>query len=573
MKLELPAADAIHSTRAPAPRPRGRALRRLKTALLFCLAAAAVLTAGIMAAGYLSRPRIDRIEPAIGEPGGIIRIEGRSFGTERGDSSVELDGVSPTSASYLSWNDSSISVRMPASVDSGLVRVVTRSGRSNPKLFMNRARLPVRAEGDRSGRGGPLISSLSTEVGPIGSLLVINGLDFGASRETGSVAFSWSPENGPGPQLDDAGSGAVSLAETDLGYELWSDKQIKVRVPDGAVSGAVSVIAAKGRSNGLFFRVTSPAGAKRFTERRSYSISNTVSITKVKASGGNELYLWVPLPADFSGQRLLRVLAQEPPPFVPSYRGSALYRLKDLQTGTDLSLTQSLLVSVYTVETDVDSERVQAAPEDPPALMAAYTAPDDRIASGAPEIMSLAKRIVGSERNPWKATRLVWDWMLRNIGWKEGSNWPRLQDALAHRSADSYSYALLCCSLLRAAGVPALPVAGYLIDSSRKAVRHYWVEIYLYGLGWVPLDPVLGTGASPGRVAVAWDERSRYLGNLDNRHLAFSRGTVTLAPMASDGRRTVKERSWSLQNFYEEASGGLDAYSSFWGDVEVTGLY
>jgi hypothetical protein len=101
----------------------------------------------------------------------------------------------------------------------------------------------------------------------------------------------------------------------------------------------------------------------------------------------------------------------------------------------------------------------------------------------------------------------------------------------------------------------------------------YWVEFYIYGLGWVPIDPVLGKGASPGGIDAAWEDRSRYFGNLDNRHLAFSRGSSVLAPMAPDGRRAAKERRWSFQSFYEEASGALDAYSSFWGDVEVTGLY
>jgi hypothetical protein len=111
------------------------------------------------------------------------------------------------------------------------------------------------------------------------------------------------------------------------------------------------------------------------------------------------------------------------------------------------------------------------------------------------------------------------------------------------------------------------------VDPSRKTVRHYWVEVYIYGLGWAPLDPVLGSGASPGGMRAPWDDRSRYFGGIDARHIAFSRGFSALAPMSPEGRRASKDRRWSFQSFYEEASGALDAYSSYWGDIEVTGMY
>jgi transglutaminase-like putative cysteine protease len=438
---------------------------------------------------------------------------------------------------------------------------------------MNRARLPVRAQGERAGRSGPFIASIAPETGPVGSLVVIAGLDFGANREDGSVRFAWSPEGGTGPRDDQSDPANVSPAEPELGYELWSDKEIRVRVPDGASSGALSVSGPAGSSNGVFFRVAAAPGIKRFKDRRSYSLSQGVSITKVKASGPNELYLWAPRPAESASQRVSKVLGQEPPPLVPDYRGTALFRFKDLASSRDLAMTQSYLVQVWAVETQVEADRVQARPEGAPPAMGAWLAADERVPASAPEVVAAAKRAAGGERNPWRATRQVWDWMTRNIAWTSSHEHARPQDALADKSADSWSYALLSCAILRAAGVPALPVAGYLVDPSRKAVRHYWVEVYLYGLGWVPLDPILGTGASPGGVQVAWEDRSRYLGSMDNRHLAFSRGTSLLAPMAPGGRRAAKDRRWSFQSFYEEASGGLEAYSSFWGDVEVTGMY
>lgn len=571
MSLELPPSSSLYQGRVPPP-PRRRKIRRtLRRSLAAVCALAALAFGASLAYERLSSPRIARLDPAVGEPGQVIRIAGRNFGAQRRDSRVEVDGVSPTASSYVSWADGEVAVRLPAAVDSGLVYLVTRHGKSNPKLFMNRARLPVRASGARAGRSGPFIASTSTDSGPIGSLLVLNGLDFGANRENAIVTFSWSADPSSVSQGSQAVPTTVANTDADFGYELWSDKEIRVRVPDGASTGVVSVSRDKGKGNNAFFRIIDAPGVKRYTDRRTYAVSQSVSIKKIKVSGANELYLWTPRPAETAYQRAV-VLSQEPSPLIPDYRGTAIFRYKDLTTGTDLSLSQSYLVQVYAVESDVKADKILVKPKDPPSLMAHYLAADERVPAGAPEIQALAKKITGGERNPWRAARLVWDWLGKNIAWAKNREHGRVLDVLSDKTADSYSYALLACALLRAAGVPSLPVAGYLVDTNRTALRHYWIEVYLYGLGWLPLDPVLGSGASPG-VDVAWEDRQRYFGSMDNRHIVFSRGFNALVPMAQNGRRVSKDRRWSLQSFYEEAAGGLESYSSFWGDVEVTGMY
>ncbi|MDP3178453.1 MAG: transglutaminase-like domain-containing protein, partial [Spirochaetaceae bacterium] len=266
-------------------------------------------------------------------------------------------------------------------------------------------------------------------------------------------------------------------------------------------------------------------------------------------------------------------LSQDPPPFLPEYRGTSLFRFKDLEAAKDRNVTQSFLVQVYSVEAQVEASRVVAKPAAGGEVMKAYLGPDQWVPVDAPEIKELARKVGGSERNPWRYSRLVWDWLVKNVAWNPATELARPQEAIAKKSADSYSYALLTCALLRAGGVPSVPVAGYIVDARRNAARHYWVEIYLYGLGWVPLDPVLGTGALPGEIEPAWEDRSRYFGGLDNRHIAFGRGVKILAPMTPAGRRAAKERRWSFQSFFEEASGGLEGYTSYWGDIEVTGMY
>jgi transglutaminase-like putative cysteine protease len=581
VSLELPPASSIRAARpgsGAAPRkgrgPRGRRLRIGLLSLLAVSCAAALAASIGVAAGTLSRPRIESLEPSLGEPGGEVALRGRNFGAVRGEGRVDVDGMVPTAGSYVSWADSEIRLRLPASFDSGLLRVVTRSGRSNPKLFMNRARLPVLVSGERDGGGGPRIASISPEEGTIGSLLVVSGSGFGDGRGDSELRFARAGDaEGSTLQADGSPPLSIAPAAVDLGYELWSDKEIRLRVPDGAVSGPVYVVGGKSRSNAAFFRVFSASGAKRYSSRARYSLAQGVSVKKIKVSGPAELYLWAPLPAESASQLLVGILGQEPPPMVGDYRGTALYRLSGLQSGKDREMSQSFLVEVYAVEAAINPDLGPIRPQDPPALMAAYAAPDALVPSSSPVVQDLAKRILRGERGSWRAARLVWDWLGQNLRWTDRHEHEKILDALKDKSADSYSYAVISAALLRAAGLPTLPVAGYLVDPSRRAVRHYWNEVFVYGLGWVPLDPVLGSGASPGGIRPAWEDRARYFGGLDNRHIAFSRGLSVLAPLSPSGKRASKERRWSFQSFYEEASGALDAYSSFWGDVEVTGAY
>ena len=539
---------------------------------IFILVLAALATGFGVGYSALNRPTISALTPLVVDPGGTVVIAGRHFGPSRGESRVEVDGVAPTSSSYLSWSDSSIRLRLPPTSESGLVYVITRHGRSNAKLFLNRARLPVAALGEGQPRNGPFISSLSAEKGPIGSLLVVSGLNFGANRGGGAVYFGWNPE-GSGTSPDDrADSLTVAAPDVDLGYELWSDKEIRVRVPDGASSGSLVVATDSGRSNPVFYAVTDMPGQKHYKDRRSYTIDYSVSITKVKAGSSNELYLWVPRPIEAAYQRIARVLNQEPAPFVPEYHGCTLYQFKDLSAGQDLLVDQSFLVQTWAVETSVDPDSI-AKPDNPPALIAAYTAADDLVPSQAPEVQAIEKNIVGGERNPWRAARMIYTWLAGNLSWNPQAQGAKAIAALQSKNADSGTYALAACALLRAAGVPSLPVEGYLVDPSRKAVRHAWVEFYIYGLGWVPMDPILGSGANPGGFPASFDDRTHYFGNLDNRRIAFSRGYTVFSPMSPAGRRASPQRPLALQNFYEESTGDLEAYSSFWSEVEISGLY
>jgi hypothetical protein len=128
---------------------------------------------------------------------------------------------------------------------------------------------------------------------------------------------------------------------------------------------------------------------------------------------------------------------------------------------------------------------------------------------------------------------------------------------------------MVFCALLRNAGVPARPVAGYLVYGNKRSVRHYWAEFYLENFGWVPVDPALADGAVFGGFPDIEEPETYYFGNIDNQHIIFSRGILETTQITPAGRTIGKKRMFSLQEIHEEASGKLSTYNSVWQDISI----
>jgi len=558
---------------SPARRGGGKS----RGARVFAVFAALLLLSSVLIvslwARSAARPVVVAIDPPIGDPGEVLRIQGRNFGRERSDGRVEFDRRVPTVSSYISWSDALIEVRVPMYADSSLVRVVTEKGASNSRLFMSRALLPVRPETGSSTAIAPLVNALSVESGTIGSLLSIRGLNFGANRDSSEVLFSWAGTAAFITPDDAAGRGHVTPSDAAGEYVQWSDKEIRVRIPDGAVTGGVAVRTQRGQSEMRYFQVGGSPGTKSHIGRRTYALSTFVTISRIQSEGPNSLYLWLSFPADSASQRGIKALARSMDALFPNHRGLSAYYLSNLQRDRLVTVGHDYLVQVYGVETEIIADRVQQPPTPLPSLYSLYTAPDSLVPAGHPEVQRFVRDVIGRERNPYRIARLLFDALKSRVIVDTSIKHAQAVEALAAGQGDAWSISILYSAMLRAAGVPSVPVAGVVVDDAKRALNHVWVEFYLYGLGWVPVDPVLAMGADLGQFRPPFEDRSRYFGNMDDRHIAFSRGLSRVDPMSPEGRTVSADRRYSFQTIFEEAVGAIAGYTSFWSDVEVTGIY
>jgi transglutaminase-like putative cysteine protease len=399
----------------------------------------------------------------------------------------------------------------------------------------------------------------------------IHGTGFGSSRSDGGVFFAWKALASASAPIEARVQEFTEVSETEFGYELWTDREIRVRIPDGASGGNIEVRTARGNSPPMAFNLAGRSGTKTFRDKRSYTLDYSVNVKIGEAQTPNTMYLWIPRPASSAAQRNIELLTGSMEPFVDNYRGISLYKLDDLAANSDEQISLSWKIDVYRVETNVWSQSIR--PEANSPINTAYIQSSSQLPADDSRIVNQVAAIVGKERNSYLKAQRIYEWMTGgNFTWENQSGGDVLS-ALAVKRVDSCLAALLYCTLLRSAGIPCQPVAGVLVNRNRQTMNHYWAEFWVDGFGWVPVDPAMGAGAIPAPFNVYADQPNFYFGNIDSQRIAFSRGFSNLSPMDPRGRTAAHGRFYSLQNIREEAIGGIDSYSSLWGDITITGIY
>jgi hypothetical protein len=168
----------------------------------------------------LPTPSISSLNPASGPIATPVTIAGTNFGASQGTSTVTFNGIVATPTS---WGATSISVPVPNGATTGNVVVTVNSVSSNGSPFTVTSTAPS-------------ITSLNPGSGPVGTSVIIAGVNFGATQGTSTVSFN--------------GTAATPTA--------WGATSITAPVPSGAATGNVTVTVGGQVSNGISFSVTPP---------------------------------------------------------------------------------------------------------------------------------------------------------------------------------------------------------------------------------------------------------------------------------------------------------------------------
>jgi transglutaminase-like putative cysteine protease len=110
--------------------------------------------------------------------------------------------------------------------------------------------------------------------------------------------------------------------------------------------------------------------------------------------------------------------------------------------------------------------------------------------------MTLSQELSTGARNPCEQVRAFYDYVGDELVYTYNRNDWGAQAALGDMGADCTEYTSLMMALSRAAGIPARYYEGLLYLKNKEEgiaqTEHAWLDVYLPGTGWVPMDPTLG---------------------------------------------------------------------------------
>jgi transglutaminase-like putative cysteine protease len=104
---------------------------------------------------------------------------------------------------------------------------------------------------------------------------------------------------------------------------------------------------------------------------------------------------------------------------------------------------------------------------------------------------------------------------MAHMKYELSGGWNLAPTVLKRGTGSCSEYTFVYIAMCRAAGLPARYVGAITVrgdDASWDDVHHRWVEIYLPGYGWIPVDPSGGDASLP-------QEQANGFGYVDNRFL------------------------------------------------------
>jgi len=247
------------------------------------------------------------------------------------------------------------------------------------------------------------------------------------------------------------------------------------------------------------------------------------------------LLLYVARQQDYPNQRNVEYINIEPKPdqIVSKDIDGNIIEFWDLsdkiKDGQDIIITRQFRFKAYETAFKIDLNKIgKYDTED--SLYKYYTRTQE-FAELTPEVIQLAKEIIGNEKNPYLQAKAIYSWCVNNIAYVYPPN-RGIRFSLPRKTGDCGEYSLIFMSLCRAVGIP-VRVANAHWCCKEKKNYHVWNEFYLPDYGWIPADTTDGrtNRDNPEKLAGKGDP-FYFLGNLDSGRFISSKGTsIQLYPL------------------------------------------
>jgi hypothetical protein len=293
-----------------------------------------------------------------------------------------------------------------------------------------------------------------------------------------------------------------------------------------------------------------PAHSYAVTIRRSFNLAGRRPGERIR------LRLPVPIEDEFLRAPSFELLMPDDPPVEVAIGAAQLdVRLRspdadEITVGMRATFTATAVIPTPSAHLD-------------PAEIALYTRPNEGLIKLSPRIRALAAELAGADPDPLAVLRRFWAYVLDELAYgfihyDAVDPAAPLDWVLDHGWYDCKFGAALLAALCRARGIPARLITGYVLREVSPGF-HSWLEVWIAGRGWLPIDLASWSLSAGGRDT---DWRDYYFGRLDHRMIVerlprlFSGPTAMWLPDAWHMHITLGEPGTDV-TFESLHSGGL----------------
>lgn len=194
---------------------------------------------------------------------------------------------------------------------------------------------------------------------------------------------------------------------------------------------------------------------------------------------------------------------------------TAHFHFEDIPSGERRKVAMITEVKTYAVRYFIYPDRVGTIDQIPQEIKDVYLEDNEKYQIDHPVISDAVKNAVGEEKNAYWIARKIFDYINERMYYEMVGGWNTAPTVLARGNGSCSEYTFVYISMCRAAGLAARYVGSVVVrgdDASTDDVFHRWVEVYLPGYGWIPVDPSRGDRSWPADQASA-------IGSLSNSFL------------------------------------------------------
>ena len=292
---------------------------------------------------------------------------------------------------------------------------------------------------------------------------------------------------------------------------------LRTVLPAGFVLAFGLVLSGIGREGAVSAAVSDPSAP---SELRRFSFDYEVEI-EARPSGEGPMDVFLPIAIDTVGQRILGFEIDSTIPgeldTEPTY-GNRFWH-------AEIPADHAARISIK-VRYDVERRVLRAGDEaGDPKEVERFLGSNERVVVGHPILDPILRDIDRRAPGGGKAgrARAIYDWVFENVEYKKvGTGWGNGDTfwACNERYGNCTDFHSLFISLARTEGIPARFEMGFPVPVDRSegtiAGYHCWVEFWLPGTGWFPVD-----------ISEAYkhpEQRELFFGTYPTDRLRFSTG-------------------------------------------------